>query len=162
MKQLTQYIQEKLQIKKDSKVKNSLLENIYSFLFNDDGDGSFDEERKVIKKWIEDNDVENVIIVTTEDDLSGMNYFNNDDHTEELNELLEEYNDINYVKLIINDYDIYKLCKNLIKNKTPYYKDKYDWEEIYIQENILSMKSMSNYIFFINIKYYKKLANTNK
>ena len=66
MKQLTQYIQEKLQIKKDSKVKNSLLENIYSFLFNDDGDGSFDEERKVIKRWIDINKIKNVKIFSKE------------------------------------------------------------------------------------------------
>ena len=104
----------------------------------------------------------NIVILTTEDDLEGMNYFNDDDHTEELNWYLKEYDNIDYIKLIIDGYDMYKSCKNLIKNKTPDYKDKYGWHEIYISEGILSMKSMTSYIFLINVKYYKKLANTNK
>lgn len=157
MKNLSDFIQEKLHISKYK--EKSLLDGICDFLEYKEEDK---DEIKIINKWIKDNDVENVVILTTENDLNSMNYFNDDDHTEELNWLLEEYNDINYIKLIIDGYDMYKSCKSLIKNKTPDYKDKYDWEEIYISKGILSMKSMSSYIFFVNVKYYKKLANTNK
>ena len=162
MKSINLYIQEKLHIGKYK--EKSLLDGICDFLYQDKEE--YKDEIKVIDKWIKDNDVENIVILTTEDDLEGMNYFNyfddNDDHTEELNWYLKEYNNIDYIKLIIDGYDMYKSCKNLIKDKTPDYKDKHDWHRIYITEGILSMKSMSNYIFFINVKYYKKLANTNK
>lgn len=158
MKKINDYINEKLHIGKYK--EKSLLDGICDFLYQDKEE--YKDEIKVIDKWIKDNDVENIVILTTEDDLEGMNYFNDDDHTEELNWYLKEYNDINYIKLIIDGYDMYKSCKSLIKNKTPDYKDKYDWHRIYISEGILSMKSMSSYIFFVNVKYYKKLANTNK
>ena len=158
MKKINDYINEKLHIGKYK--EKSLLDGICDFLYQDKEE--YKDEIKVIDKWIKDNDVENIVILTTEDDLEGMNYFSDDDHTEELNWYLKEYNDINYIKLIIDGYDMYKSCKSLIKNKTPYYKDKYDWHRIYISEGILSMKSMSSYIFFVNVKYYKKLANTNK
>ena len=158
MKRINDYINEKLHI--DKYKEKSLLDGICNFLYQYNEE--YKDEIKVIDKWIKDNDVENVVILTTEDDLNGMNYFNDDDHKEELDWYLKEYNDINYIKLIIDGYDMYKSCKSLIKNKTPDYKDKYDWQEIYISEGILSMKSMSNYIFFVNVKYYKKLANTNK
>lgn len=158
MKSINDYINEKLHISKYK--EKSLLDGICDFLYQYNEE--YKDEIKVIDKWIKDNDVENVVILTTEDDLEGMNYFSDDDHTEELNWYLKEYNDINYIKLIIDGYDMYKSCKMLIKNKTPEYKDKYDWHRIYISEGILSMKSMSSYIFFVNVKYYKKLANTNK
>ena len=158
MKRINDYINEKLHISKYK--EKSLLDGICDFLYQDKEE--YKDEIKVIDKWIKDNDVENVVILTTEDDLEGMNYFNDDDHKEELDWYLKEYNDINYIKLIIDGYDMYKSCKSLIKNKTPDYKDKYDWHRIYISEGILSMKSMSSYIFFVNVKYYKKLANTNK
>lgn len=158
MKRINDYINEKLHVSKYK--EKSLLDGICDFLYQYNEE--YKDEIKVIDKWIKDNDVENVIILTTEDDLEGMNYFSDDDHTEELNWYLKEYNNINYIKLIIDGYDMYKSCKMLIKNKTPDYKDKYDWHRIYISEGILSMKSMSSYIFFVNVKYYKKLANTNK
>jgi len=158
MKNLSDFIQEKFHVSKYK--EKSLLDGICDFLYQDKEE--YKDEIKVIDKWIKDNDVENVVILTTEDDLEGMNYFNDDDHKEELDWYLKEYNDINYIKLIIDGYDMYKSCKNLIKDKTPDYKDKHDWHRIYISEGILSMKSMSSYIFFINVKYYKKLANTNK
>lgn len=56
MKQIANYIIEALKINAKTKIVNNFLAIILKFIYNEPSDADT-EEVKVIKKWIEDNDV---------------------------------------------------------------------------------------------------------
>ena len=151
MKQLTQYIQEKLQINKDSKVKNSLLENIYSFLFNDDGDGSFDEERKVIKRWIDINKVKNVKIFSTKEVFEKYGY-SEEDSDIKIEDVIKDYKDKEHITIQLISDMIYEKLLDKSDNNVLVYTNKYENFKIFERtSNLLILEfQRGSQIFLLN------------
>ena len=66
MKQINQFIQEKLKINKDNKTKDDFVETILSFIYTEPDDAD-KKEIEAISDWIKYEKVKNLKVITTED-----------------------------------------------------------------------------------------------
>jgi len=145
MKALNTYIQEGIKLSSKSKVSNKFESYILDILYAEPEDAD-PEEVKMINKWIKDNNVKYLTVVSTKDVLSNFGYNEENDNT--IEELYNRYKDKQDINIVLDDALYDKLYVSIGK---VIYSSKYGREEYYAYKNKLSFKFRNaNYIFFIS------------
>ena len=96
MKQINNFIIEKLRINKDTKVNNKFIQEILEFLFSKPSDAD-PKEVKIFQEWIKEYNIEHMTIICSKKDL--QSYYVNTD----VKEVIDAYKNNDEVDLILQD-----------------------------------------------------------
>ena len=142
MKNINNFIQEKLKISSKTKINSydNITRQIINFLYAEPEDAS-KEELDIISNWVESNKIENITVLTTERVLEAYGLIDeyNDVSLEDVKNMFE--ND-NFQINIINDSLYNHLSKNLGELV---WKDTYEHCKIYIYNE---EKAQDHYLVF--------------
>ena len=130
MKDLRDIINEKLIINKNIKIKNIFVDTILRFIYSEPEDAE-DDEVNAITHWVEEENVEHLIILSTLDALEKYGLIDPDnDYLEK--DLRKDFENDN-IEIILDKTEFIKFIKDNGDEiyKDELYKDKYDRTGIY-------------------------------